>query len=140
MSVWWRRWIGFGLRRRRTRGTRSKPSSRDSAAERKRQAEERKKRSETKAGGVGKRKGKQRGAKDFGPKLTADPDVVIDHRPVECSGCGAVLDYPGVVGPAAGSSIYLNQSRWSLSIAVMRVRVRAGRSRSARSLTGCAPR
>ena len=78
-------------------GNSSKPSSRDSAAERKRQAEDRKKRSEAKSAGAGKRKGKQRGAKGFGPKLSPDPDVVIDHRPVECSGCGAVLDDPGVV-------------------------------------------
>ena len=78
-------------------GNSSKPSSRDSAQERKRQAEERKKRSESKAGGIGKRKGKQRGAKGFGPNLSRDPDVVVDHRPVECSGCGSVLDDPGVV-------------------------------------------
>lgn len=78
-------------------GNSSKPSSRDSAVERKRQAEERRKRSEIKAGGVGKCKGKQRGAKGFGPKLTAVPDVVIDHRPVECSGCGGVLVDSGVV-------------------------------------------
>ena len=50
------------------------------------------KRLETKAGGVGKRKGKQQGAKGFGPKLSAESDVVVDHRPVECSGCGGVLD------------------------------------------------
>ena len=77
-------------------GNSSKPPSRDSAVERKRQAEERKKRSEARTGGVGKRKGKQRGAKGFGPKLSADPDVVLDHRPVECSGCGSLLDDPGV--------------------------------------------
>ena len=78
-------------------GNSSKPSSRDSAVERKRQAEERKKRVEARTGGVGKRKGKQRGAKGFGPKLMPDPDVVVDHRPVECSGCGAVVDDLGVV-------------------------------------------
>ena len=78
-------------------GNSSKPPSRDSAVERKRQAEERKKRSEARSGGVGKRKGKQRGAKGFGPKLSADPDVVVDHRPVECCGCGSLLDDPGVV-------------------------------------------
>ena len=78
-------------------GNSSKPPSRDSAAERRRQAEERKKRSDARAGAVGKRKGKQRGAKGFGPKLTPDPDVVVDHRPAQCSGCGAVLDDPGVV-------------------------------------------
>ena len=44
-------------------GNSSRPSSLDSAVERKRQAEERRKRSDIKAGGVGKRKGKQRGAK-----------------------------------------------------------------------------
>lgn len=78
-------------------GNSSKPPSRDSAAERKRQAEDRKKRSDAKAGGAGKRKGKQRGAKGFGPKLTPDPDVVVDHRPAQCSGCGAALNDPGVV-------------------------------------------
>jgi hypothetical protein len=70
----------------RNSGNSSKPPSRDSAAERKRQAEDRKTRSDAKAGGAGKRKGKQRGAKGFGPKLTPDPDVVVDHRPAQCSG------------------------------------------------------
>lgn len=80
-------------------GNSSKPSSRDTAAERQRQAEERKKRADAKASadsGV-KKKGKQRGGRGYGPKLSVDPDVVIDHRPEQCSGCGADLNGPGEV-------------------------------------------
>jgi transposase len=74
----------------------SKPSSRDSAAERKRQAAERAKRAEAKAAGSTKRrKGKQRGARGFGPKLVENPTEIVDHRPQQCSGCGAALEGEG---------------------------------------------
>jgi transposase len=73
----------------------SKPSSRDTAAERKRQAEERRRRAEAKAGSGKRKKGKQRGGRGFGPKLSEDPTVIIDHRPEQCSGCGAALEGDG---------------------------------------------
>jgi transposase len=71
------------------------PSSRDSAAERKRQADERAKKAagNSSTGSTGKKKkGKQRGARGYGAKLAGEADVVIDHRPEQCSGCGAGLE------------------------------------------------
>ena len=69
-------------------GNSGKPPSRDPAAERQRQADERAKRQPTRA----KRpKGKQRGAKGSGLEMSANPDKVIDHRPERCEGCGAEL-------------------------------------------------
>lgn len=70
----------------------SKPSSRDTAAERKCQAA---KRAGGEVGSIMRRKGKQRGAGGFGPKLVADPDEVVDYRPQQCSGCGSVLEGEG---------------------------------------------
>jgi len=73
------------------------PSSRDTAAERQRQAEERKRRREaTVEPRPRKKKGKQKGVAGFGPKQSAEPDVVIDHRPEQCSACGE--DLTGVEG------------------------------------------
>jgi transposase len=73
------------------------PSSRDTAAERQRQAREReRRREETVTPKPRKKKGKQRGAAGVGPKQTADPDEVVEHRPEHCSGCGA--DLAGVDG------------------------------------------
>ena len=69
----------------------SKPSSTDDLAERKRQAEERKKHADKKAAAGKRPKGKQRGGAGFGPKLSPDPDKVIDHVPDACSGCGGDL-------------------------------------------------
>jgi transposase len=69
-------------------GNSGKPSSRDSAEERQRQAEARKARQ----GGAKRRRGKQKGAKGAGPQMSADPDVIVDHRPERCDGCGEPLD------------------------------------------------
>jgi len=69
-------------------GNSGKPSSRDPVAERQRQAEERAKRS----GGTKRRRGKQRGAKGQTLEMSADPDVIVDHVPNSCGGCGAGLD------------------------------------------------
>ncbi|MCA1672056.1 MAG: IS66 family transposase [Actinobacteria bacterium] len=73
------------------------PSSRDPATERKRQAEERERRKQSQ-GAKRRRPGKQTGSAGAGPEMSATPDEVIDHRPVECGGCGADLD----VRPDAG--------------------------------------
>lgn len=75
----------------RNSGNSSKPSSRDSAAERQRQAAERKARADAKANPAGRKKGKQRGAKGHGPKLSDTPDAIVDHEPLACGGCGAEL-------------------------------------------------
>jgi hypothetical protein len=64
----------------RTSGNSGKPSSRDPAAERQRQAEERSKRS-AKSAGAKRSRGKQRGAKGSGLAMSAEPDEVIEHRP-----------------------------------------------------------
>ncbi len=69
-------------------GNSGKPPSRDSAAERQRQAEQRKQ----SGAGQKRRKGKQRGAKGSGLEMTPGPDEVIDHRPSRCEGCGGTLD------------------------------------------------
>ncbi|MGH2855147.1 MAG: IS66 family transposase [Solirubrobacteraceae bacterium] len=71
-------------------GNSGKPPSRDSAGERQRQAEERKKRAGD--SGAERRRGKQRGAKGSGLQMSAEPDVVVDHRPQRCEACGEALD------------------------------------------------
>jgi len=63
------------------------PPSRDPAAERQRQAEERAKRS----GSQKRSRGKQRGTKGTTLQMSANPDVVVDHRPERCGGCGEAL-------------------------------------------------
>lgn len=83
-----------------------RPPSRDPAAERQRQADERAKR---KATGVSRRKGKQRGAKGSGLEMSAHPDTVIDHRPSRCEGCGAELDEHDSTGYAARRVIDLRE-------------------------------
>ena len=72
-------------------GNSGKPPSRDSAAERQRQAAEREQRKHS-TGGVKRAKGKQRGAKGSGLKMSPTPDTVIDHRPPRCDSCGAGFD------------------------------------------------
>lgn len=72
-------------------GNSSKPPSRDPAAERKRQAEERQAKKARAAGGKQRRPGKQPGAKGNTLEMTDAPDEVIDHAPESCSGCGAGL-------------------------------------------------
>jgi transposase len=71
-------------------GNSGKPSSRDSAAERQRQAEERKARQGDKAK---RRPGKQPGAKGNGLQMSPNPDKVIDYRPDHCEDCGSPLDH-----------------------------------------------
>lgn len=71
-------------------GNSGKPSSRDPASERQRQAEERARRQQAKQSGK-RARGKQRGAKGSGLEMTATPDEVVDHRPERCEGCGAPL-------------------------------------------------
>jgi transposase len=72
-------------------GNSGKPPSRDSAAERRRQAEERQRRAQAKGAGAKRRRGKQRGTKGNGLKMSPTPDEVVDHRPERCEGCGAEL-------------------------------------------------
>jgi transposase len=64
------------------------PSSRDPAAERQRQADERAKRS---AGGPKRSRGKQRGTKGTTLEMSANPDEIIDHIPERCGNCGKVF-------------------------------------------------
>ena len=71
-------------------GNSGKPPSRDSAAERQRQAAERKRKAEA-AGGGKRLRGKQRGTPGKTLSLTETPDEVIDHRPDRCSDCGSVF-------------------------------------------------
>jgi len=82
------------------------PSSRDPAAERKRQAEERERRKQSQ-GAKRRRPGKQTGSAGSGPEMSASPDEVIDHRPAECSGCGADLDARPDAGFAARQVVEL---------------------------------
>ena len=74
-------------------GNSSLPSSRDTAAERARQAKERKAKrvAATSRTGGPRKAGKQKGAKGYGPKMSATPDATVEHRPHCCSGCGAGL-------------------------------------------------
>lgn len=72
-------------------GNSGKPSSRDSTAERQRQAAERRKKKDA-AGGTRRRPGKQKGAKGKTLELSDSPDEVIDHRPERCADCGNALD------------------------------------------------
>jgi transposase len=67
------------------------PSSRDPAAERQRQAEERQRRRQAKDNPK-RRQGKQRGAAGAGPVMSPSPDEIVDHRPERCEGCGETLD------------------------------------------------
>ncbi|MCA1692920.1 MAG: IS66 family transposase zinc-finger binding domain-containing protein [Actinobacteria bacterium] len=78
-------------------GNSGKPPSRDPAAERKRQPEERQRRAQAKGGGTKRRRGKQRGTKGKGLEMSATPDEVVDHRPDRCRGCGGEL---GEVAPS----------------------------------------
>jgi len=80
-------------------GNSSKPPSRDPAAERKRQAEERHAKKARAAGGK-RRPGKQPGAQGNALEMTDSPDEVIDHAPETCSGCGAGLGDAEVTGVA----------------------------------------
>lgn len=66
------------------------PPSRDPAAERKRQADERAQKS-SRTGGVKRRPGKQRGSRGSGPAMSATPDEIVDHRPERCGRCHAEL-------------------------------------------------
>jgi transposase len=72
-------------------GNSSKPPSRDPAAERKRQAEERQAKRARAAGGKQRRPGKQPGGSGKTLEMTDTPDEVIVHAPDACSGCGAGL-------------------------------------------------
>lgn len=66
------------------------PPSRDPAAERKRQAEERAQKS-SRTGGAKRRPGKQRGSRGSGLAMSATPDEIVDHRPERCGRCHAEL-------------------------------------------------
>jgi transposase len=74
----------------RNSGNSSTPPSRDPAAERQRQAQERAER-QRRAGGAKRKRGKQRGAKGFGLEMSTDPDVIVDHAPDRCGDCGEAL-------------------------------------------------
>lgn len=81
-------------------GNSSKPPSRDPAAERQRQAEERRAKQARAAGGKARRPGKQPGSKGQAAEMTDAPDEVVDHVPTACSGCGADLGDAPVAGVA----------------------------------------
>lgn len=87
-------------------GNSGKPPSRDTAAERQRQAEERRKRTQADAGAK-RPKGKQRGAKGSGLEMSADPDTIVDHRSQHCDGCGATLGEDASTGYAARQVVEL---------------------------------
>jgi transposase len=72
-------------------GNSSKPSSRDPAAERQRQAEARRARSE-RAGASKRKQGKQRGSKGSNLEMSPSPDEIVEHRPERCGDCGGELD------------------------------------------------
>ncbi|MCA1703081.1 MAG: IS66 family transposase [Actinobacteria bacterium] len=72
-------------------GNSSKPPSRDPAAERKRQAEQRQAKKARAAGGKKRRPGKQPGDKGNTLEMSDSPDEVIDYAPESCAGCGAGL-------------------------------------------------
>jgi transposase len=72
-------------------GNSSLPPSRDPVAERRRQAEARQEAQAARGGGKRRRPGKQRGAPGSTLALSDTPDVVLDHAPVTCGGCGAGL-------------------------------------------------
>jgi len=95
----------FRARLGQSSGNSSLPSSRDTAAERARQAEERKAKrvAATSRTGGPRKAGKQKGAKGFGPKMVATPDVTVEHRPDRCGGCGAGL------GPGGGEVVERRQ-------------------------------
>ncbi len=94
-------------------GNSGTPPSRDTAAERQRQAEERQRRPQAKGAGAKRRKGMQRGAPDKGLRMSAAPDEVVDHRPARCGGCGAELgdDLPQRVCCPAGRRPARGQAR-----------------------------
>src|ERR1700728_2694577 len=71
-------------------GNSSTPPSRDPVAERQRQAQQRAAKQEQ-AGGAKRRRGKQRGARGTGLKMSENPDVIVDHRPGRCEDCGQAL-------------------------------------------------
>jgi transposase len=91
-------------------GNSGKPSSRDTAAERQRQAGERAERS-AKSGGAKRSRGKQRGAKGSGLPMSAEPDEVVDHRPDRCDGCGAELSPLNDLGFSARQEVELPEVR-----------------------------
>ena len=73
------------------------PPSRDPAAERQRQAEERAQKS-SRTGGAKRRPGKQRGSRGSGLAVSATPDEVVDHLPGRCGRCRADLGAASEVG------------------------------------------
>ena len=82
-------------------GNSSKPPSRDPAVERERQARARREAKRAAAGGESRSRGGQAGAKGVTRALSDDPDAVVDHRPQQCSGCGASLAGLAPVGDPA---------------------------------------
>jgi len=85
-------------------GNSGKPPSRDPAAERQRQAEQRQKRTQA---GAKRPKGKQRGSRGSALEMSANPDTVVDHRPAACEGCGAELGDDTSTGYAARQVVEL---------------------------------
>lgn len=72
-------------------GNSSMPPSRDPAAERARQADERAEKKRRAAGGAARAKGKQRGSQGHTLSMTDDPDEVVEHAPASCGRCAASL-------------------------------------------------
>lgn len=71
-------------------GNSGKPSSRDPAAERDRQAEVRRQR--TAKTSAKRSKGKQSGSKGTTLQMSPHPDEIVDHRPDHCGKCSGALD------------------------------------------------
>jgi len=82
----------------KTSGNSSKPPSRDPAAERERQAANRRERRKAQAGGKARKPGKQPGTKGTTLTMTDTPDEVITHTPDTCAGCGGGLSDAVVTG------------------------------------------
>jgi transposase len=86
-------------------GNSSMPPSRDPAGERQRQATERQAKKRRAAGGTTRRAGGQPGSPGTTRSQTDTPDVIIDHAPECCAGCGAGLEHAAVTGTVRRQSI-----------------------------------
>jgi len=118
-----------------------KPPSRDPAAERQRQADEREKRKQAGRAGTARRKGKQRGAKGSALEMSVTPDTVVDHQPSRGEDCGIELGDDTSTGYAAHQVVDLPRSRrWSPSTGPTPVAVAADARARPPSPTTCGPR
>ena len=86
-------------------GNSSMPPSRDPAGERQRQATERQAKKRRAPGGSTRRAGGQPGSPGTTRSMTDTPDVIVDHVPECCTGCGAGLADAAVTGVVRRQSI-----------------------------------